>query len=109
MYFSRTFVTPFGLLLIMTIIQPLLYILYFHILLTRYKDYDMQNAVLNSSSALLCRWQITIVSTFSDNIINAVSCPRYVLERRLCIYLGHSEFSAASGKSCTLLVHMTLK
>ena len=38
-----------------------------------------------------------------------LGCPEYVLERRLCIYLGHSEFSAASGKSCTLLVQVTLK
>ena len=38
-----------------------------------------------------------------------LGCPKYVLERRLCIYLGPSEFSAVSGKSCTLLVQMTLK
>lgn len=38
-----------------------------------------------------------------------LGCPKYVLERRLCIYLGPSEFSAASGKICAVLVQMTLK
>ena len=70
MYISRTFVIPFGLFFQHDKDLAFTYILYFHTPITRFKDYDMQNAVLDQLVSSLVRWlDNNCFNIFFDNII----------------------------------------
>ena len=69
----------------------------FHILVTRYKNYDLQKAVLN---------ELVSLSWLDNKCFNVSSSKCYKV---VFVYLGPSEFSTVSGKICAVIVQMTLK